>query len=66
MDYKLLVFISLIYLIAFYIVIRIVVTKSIESSKSINEMKKEIAQLRKQIKLLEVKKEEQQIIDKKI
>ena len=66
MDYKLFIFISLIYLIAFYIVIRIAVTKSIESSKSINKMKKEIVELRKQIKSLENSKENQQIIDRKV
>ncbi|KGR77390.1 hypothetical protein [Ureibacillus manganicus] len=66
MDYKLLVFISLIYLIAFYIVIRVAVTKSIENSKSINKMKKEMVELRKQIKSLENIKEDQQIIDRKV
>ena len=51
MEYDLLILISVIYLFVFYISNEAAVTKGIDDSKVINEMKKEMKELKKQIKL---------------
>lgn len=67
MEYDLLILISLIYIFVFYIIIKAAVTKGIDDSKAINEMKKEIQELKKQIKLQERNREEvNQIINGKV
>ncbi len=48
MEYETWISISLIYLFVFYLIIRIAVSKGIDDSKSIRELKTEIRELKKQ------------------
>ncbi|MBM7569926.1 hypothetical protein [Aquibacillus albus] len=48
MEYELWILISLIYLFVFYLIIKTAVTRGIDESKSIKELKKEISELKKQ------------------
>ncbi|MFE8699815.1 hypothetical protein ACFYKX_04175 [Cytobacillus sp. FJAT-54145] len=48
MEYELWILISLIYLLVFYIIIKTAVSKGIDDSKLIRELKKEIKELKKQ------------------
>lgn len=50
MEYEFLIFISLIYLFLFYLIIKAAVSKGIDDSKSINEMKNEIKELKRYLK----------------
>lgn len=49
MEYKLWIFISIIYLFVFYLIIKTAVAKGIDDSKSIRELKKETKELKQHL-----------------
>ena len=65
MEYELWILISLIYLFAFYLIIKTAVTKGIDDAKSIRELKKEIKELKKQKSEERNKEESKHIINRK-
>ncbi len=66
MEIELWILISLIYLFVFYLIIKTAVTKGIDDSKSIRELKKEIKELKKQIEEEKNSEESKRIINRKV
>ncbi|KGX87136.1 hypothetical protein [Pontibacillus marinus] len=65
MEYEIWIFISLIYLLILFLIIRAAVSKGIDDSKLLRELRKEIKELKKQNSEEQFNNESKHIINRK-